>query len=193
VVNDNPGLNLGATLYYWNGTGNYAVAPYMEPGKSYFAWIGTAGELLISHSTVGFARFGVNSSMQRLDSKSIVGSTVGPTTGSMNRQPPPPTAPGAFIRITSPNGNETWMAGEQRQITWNSLGISPEGLAGTVDIAFSRDGGSTYEVVIKQYPNSGYYNLRIPGGIVSDKCLTKITSSLYPGVSDVSDAFFGIR
>jgi hypothetical protein len=108
-------------------------------------------------------------------------------------QPPPPLAPGAFIHVSSPNGKENWIGGEQHQITWNSLGISPEGFVSTVDIALSHDGGDTYDVIEIRYPNSGFYNWRIPNGITSDRCLIKITSSTYPGTSNVSDTFFSIR
>jgi outer membrane protein assembly factor BamB len=197
VVNGNTPLLLGANLYYWDGSGNYAVAPNMEPGKSYFAWIGNAagGTLLIKrHSaTATFASISNHSSMLQ----------EGAFIAEPSRQPPPPLAPGAFIHVSSPNGKENWIGGEQHQITWNSLGISPEGFVSTVDIALSWDGGNTYEVLKKQYSNSGYYNWRIPNGttsdgcltkiITSDRCLIKITSSLYSGTSDVSDTFFSIR
>lgn len=157
----------------------------MEPGKSYFAWVRNAGELLIPNSkTFRFVGIHSNSSMQRTDANVAV---------LKRSQPPPPSAPGAFIHITSPNGNENWIGGELHQITWNSTGISPEGFVSTVDIALSRDGGDTYNVLINQYPNSGLYNCRLPGNVNSDKCLIKVTSSLYPGVSDVSDSFFSIR
>ena len=188
VVNDsnNTSLNLGANLYYWDGSGNFAIAANMEPGKSYFAWVGTAGTLLIKRrsTTNGLAYMPNNSSMQRTNAR---------IARSISHQPPPPLAPGAFIRITSPNGNENWIGGELHQITWNYLGISPEGFVSTVDIALSWDGGNTYEVLVKQYPNSGFYNWRMPNGITSDRCLIKITSSLYSGISDVSDTFFSVR
>jgi outer membrane protein assembly factor BamB len=186
VVNGNTPLLLGANLYCWDGSGNYAVSPNMEPGKSYLAWVGNAGILRINrHSaTAAFAGIRNHSSMQRTDTS---------TAESMSCQPPPPLAPGAFIHVSSPNGKENWIGGEQHQITWNSLGISPEGFVSTVDIALSHDGGDTYDVIEIRYPNSGFYNWRIPNGITSDRCLIKITSSTYPGTSNVSDTFFSIR
>jgi len=186
VISDNTPLLLGANLYYWDGSGNYAVSPNMEPGKSYLAWVGNAGTLLIKrHSTAStLASIRNHSSMQGTDAS---------IAESISCQPLPPLAPVALIHISSPNGNENWIVGEQYQITWNSSGISPEGFISTVEIALSHDGGNTYDVIEIRYPNSGFYNWRIPNGITSDRCLIKITSSLYSGTSDVSDTFFSIR
>jgi len=186
VVNGNTHLLLGANLYYWDGSGNYAVSPNMEPGKSYLAWVANAGRLLIKrHSAAStFASIRNHSSMQDTDAS---------IAESISCQPLPPLAPVAVIHVSSPNGNENWIGGEQHQITWSSLGISPEGFVSTVEIALSWDGGDTYDVIEVRYPNSGYYNWRIPNGITSDRCLIKITSSLYSETSDISDIFFSIR
>jgi hypothetical protein len=183
VVNDNAPLQLGHILYSWDGSGNYVEAPSMVPGKAYFVWAKNGGSLLIQRTDGSGGRQG--SSMEPPDAR---------LAESKSSQPPPPQAPGAFIRITSPNGNEIWEGGRQQyKITWNSLGISPVGLDSNVEIALSLDGGNTYKILRRHYPNSGSFNWRIPGRIASDSCLIKITSLLYPNVSAVSETLFSIR
>ena len=213
VVNhtSNTQLQLGANLYYWDGSGDYVLAPTLEPGKSYFAWVGAGagGTLLIPRivqTGSGLNNLLMLSSDGRIPSSKdrqpppVSGDRQPPRSRTPqpppvpgNVQPPPPLAPGAFIRITTPNGNNTWISGGQYQITWDSVGISPGGFISTVDIALSRDGGNTYQVLKNKTPNSGSCSLQTPARIRSEKCLIKITSSLYPSVSDVSDAFFSIR
>ena len=185
VVSSNAALNLGTDLYYWDGSGNYVVAPNMEPGKSYFAWVGNAGTLNISrHSATESLTFiHQNSSLLQKDA----------CTAGLTRRQPPPVAPGASIHVISPNGNENWTGGGLHQITWESLGVSPEGFVSTVEIALSWDGGNTYQILENNYPNSGSCRLRVSYSRSSDKCLIKITSLLYPKIYDVSDTFFSIR
>ncbi len=176
VVNDssNTFLTLGSTLYDWDGSGNFVAATTMYPGKAYFAWVGnsTGGTLSIKRTTAASQQ-----------------TEAAAPRGVSGNQPPPPAGPGALINIVSPDSHATWIAGNIFPIRWKSSGITPEGFADTVSIALSTDSGDTYQILENGYSDSGRYDWHIPSDAASNHCRIKVTSSLYPGISGISDVF----
>ncbi|ACL03821.1 protein of unknown function DUF1566 [Desulfatibacillum aliphaticivorans] len=73
--------------------------------------------------------------------------------------------------ITSPLQASFWDVGDAMPIEWDTAGIS-----GTVEIALSRDGGLTYEILEEAAVNNGTYEWLVTGG-VSVNCAIKITPS----------------
>jgi hypothetical protein len=93
----------------------------------------------------------------------------------------------AGIRVTSPNGGETWyFQGPDQTITWTSGGV-----AGNVDIDYSADGGDTWTAVAINIADTGSYNWTIPNEN-SANCLVRVQETGGGGFSDTSDAAFTI-
>jgi len=90
-----------------------------------------------------------------------------------------------YLKVTYPNGGETWAVGTSKTITWDSRGTS-----GNVRIELSRNGGSTWETLFSSTSDDGakLWTVTGPG---SNNCVLKISDvDGYP--SDVSDAPFTI-
>jgi uncharacterized delta-60 repeat protein len=93
---------------------------------------------------------------------------------------PPPT-----LTVTSPNGGESWMAGTSQEITWTSAGG-----VGNVNIDFSINSGSSWNLMAMNTANDGTYLWTVPEAI-SDTCLVRVQETDgWP--SDQSDAVFTI-
>jgi len=180
VINDlaNLGLNLGSYLYEYYDDGEYHVSNYMMPTYAYWAYVyGSGGLLTVKES------HGPNMSVSLSD--------FFPMTS--NPPPQPPLSPGAKISLLSPNGGEILKNRRFSTVQWNSLGISPQGFTSTVSIEISFDGGATYNTIRTNVPNTGFCRWRIPKNTQSTACVIKITSSMYPEISDVSDSLFTIQ
>jgi hypothetical protein len=90
------------------------------------------------------------------------------------------------LTITSPNGGESWFAGETKNITWTSAN------AGSfVKIELSRDQGSTWSLIAENTTNTGLYSWLVSGP-TSTVCRVRVTSATYPAVLDFSNAYFSI-
>lgn len=90
------------------------------------------------------------------------------------------------ITVITPNGNDVLEIGSLVPIIWSSYGIT-----GVVKIEISRNGGSTYEVIVDNHPNVGHYNWTVTGPSTLE-ALIRITSVESPNVFDVSDSYFTI-
>ncbi|RKX43694.1 MAG: hypothetical protein DRP27_07830, partial [Thermotogae bacterium] len=92
------------------------------------------------------------------------------------------------IEVTSPTlGTEVWRVGETHDITWDI-----NGTIDTVEIEYSADGGSTYNLIASDVTASdGTYAWTIPDNI-SDTCLVRIYNSVDSTMYDVSDNYFKI-
>jgi beta propeller repeat protein len=90
----------------------------------------------------------------------------------------------ASITLTSPNGGETWIAGSQHQVQWQSQGVS------TVKIELFD--GTSWQTIADGIANTGSYNITVPAGINSQQCLVKVSDSANASVADQSDAVFTI-
>lgn len=89
------------------------------------------------------------------------------------------------IRITAPNGGESWQVGSVHNITWTSNNTS-----GAVDIEYSATGGSSWNTIATDETDDGSYSWTIPDN-PSTNCLVRITDA--DGTpSDVSDSPFTI-
>ena len=98
-----------------------------------------------------------------------------------------PVGPGGSgtIKIISPNGGESIIAGSQFEITWTGNGV------GTVLIEYTTDNGVTWLTIIADYPNTGSYLWDPVPNNVSNGCLVRISTSDNQ-FSDQSDRPFGI-
>jgi len=89
------------------------------------------------------------------------------------------------IKVTSPNGGESYAVGAYTYIYWNATAIP------TVDLYLSTNGGSTYNTIATNVSASqGYYYVQVPN-FASTHCLIKVASSAY-GIADESDNEFTI-
>ena len=89
------------------------------------------------------------------------------------------------IRVTFPNGGDSWGIGSTQTITWNS-----DGVTGNVDVALSRDGGANYSLIATNVPNSGRLD-HVVTGPASGQAIVRIQSRDLP-VNDTSDSVFRI-
>jgi Leucine-rich repeat (LRR) protein len=89
------------------------------------------------------------------------------------------------IKVTFPDGGESFEAGSIQNITWSSIGVESN-----VKIEYSTDEGSSWSEIISSTPNSGSYMWTIPP-FVSSLCLIKV-SEIDGSPSDISDDLFSI-
>jgi hypothetical protein len=94
---------------------------------------------------------------------------------------------GREIRVTSPNGGETWHPMASYSITWTSSGIS-----GNVKIEISRDGGASWQTLDPSTPNDGVLRWRVTRPFTA-LARIRVTSISLPFVADSSDGNFNIQ
>jgi hypothetical protein len=94
--------------------------------------------------------------------------------------------PQCLITLTSPNGGESYLEGDNHDITWTS-----EDASGHVKIEYSTNGGSDWETVIDDTPDDGTYFWTVPNTPSAD-CLVKICDAGDESCCDQSDAAFEI-
>jgi len=99
------------------------------------------------------------------------------------------TAPS--VRVTSPNGRESWEAGEVRSIEWTA---SDNHRVNRIDIFYSTNNGRSWQIITTGSSNAGSHSWRIPNTPSSD-CLIKVVAYDAAGNSgsDTSDRAFTIR
>lgn len=91
------------------------------------------------------------------------------------------------ITVLTPNGGESWLAGETHEIQWTSEGVE------NVNLAYSLDGGASWTVIDSTLASYGTYPWHLPSNIAaSDNCLLRISSSSDPTIVDVSNSVFSI-
>jgi hypothetical protein len=90
------------------------------------------------------------------------------------------------IRVTSPNGGESWTAGTSRSITWSTTGT-----VGNVKIQYSTNNGSSWSTVTSSTANDGKYTWSVPS-VKSTKCLVRINEASDGSPTDTSDSVFTI-
>jgi len=91
------------------------------------------------------------------------------------------TAPPAVIDVTRPSGWESWVVGSFQSITWDSFNVT-----GLIDIAISRDNGSTWAIIGNNTANDSEY-LWIVTGPVTAQAIIKVSSVDAPSVFGESD------
>jgi len=90
------------------------------------------------------------------------------------------------LTLLSPNGGETWIVGDQEQITWSFTD-----LAGSVKLEYSTDGFSTPHTIAADMSNDGSYFWTVPDA-PSDNVLVRVSSTLTATISDTSSSVFTI-
>jgi hypothetical protein len=90
------------------------------------------------------------------------------------------------VVLACPDGGEQWELGQTLGIQWSSSGAGT-----TVDIELSRNGGGTWEMLFNDTANDGAENWTVSGS-VSANCLVRITDSITPALTDVSNAVFAV-
>ncbi|WP_114783759.1 Ser-Thr-rich GPI-anchored membrane family protein [Botryobacter ruber] len=94
------------------------------------------------------------------------------------------------IQVTNPNtGNENWLVGENKNISWTTTGLPGDAL---VDIAFSADLGETWSTIAEAVSNSGSYIWTVPNVSTSSQCLVRVSSVLYLDSKDTNGLPFTI-
>jgi hypothetical protein len=98
------------------------------------------------------------------------------------------TAPSSAqtITLSRPNGGESWTVGERHAIHWNWIGSISQ-----INIDYSTDGGSTWNVILSNVSNNGRALWIVPYTL-STTCYVKVSDATNPNVCDTSDASFTI-
>jgi hypothetical protein len=92
-----------------------------------------------------------------------------------------------YVRITAPNGGESWVIGTPHNITWTSLGSISNNLA----IEYSKDNFATAITISTAEANDGTYAWTVPDD-VSSTVKVRITDADRPAATDMSDGSFSI-
>jgi endonuclease/exonuclease/phosphatase family metal-dependent hydrolase len=95
-----------------------------------------------------------------------------------------PGAPDASVRVTAPNGGETWPAGSSQTITWEATGVTDVSVELTTD-------GTTWTTLSRSTPAAAPLTVTVPATATT---AAQVRVSAVPGgsPSDVSDAAFTI-
>jgi uncharacterized repeat protein (TIGR01451 family)/uncharacterized repeat protein (TIGR02543 family) len=88
------------------------------------------------------------------------------------------------VTVTSPNGGEHWNTGSIRTITWTSSGVT-----GNVRIDISRDGGSSWSVIITNTANDGSLSWTVAGPATTQARI-RVSSTSDGSVWDMSNGNF---
>jgi len=92
------------------------------------------------------------------------------------------------IVVTKPKGWEVWASGSRHEIKWLSYGV-----AGTVDILLSEDGGSSWQTVEGSIADTGSYTWHLPD-VDSNQCVISVVPSVPdPNVVITNSGLFTIH
>ncbi len=89
---------------------------------------------------------------------------------------------GSYLRLTVPNGLESWKIGTTQTIRWQSN-------VSTVDLQYSADNGQIWQTISTSESGSGSYDWLIPDEM-SEQCLVRVNDASDPLLSDQSDTTF---
>ena len=93
---------------------------------------------------------------------------------------------GSTITVVTPNGGESWTAGTTNTIAWTS------DVTGNVRISLLKN-GVQYSLIAASAPNTGSFNWLIPARLLAGADYkVKVSSAVYPLISDMSDANFTV-
>lgn len=90
------------------------------------------------------------------------------------------------LTVTYPNGGEIWYSGLEKTITWFSVGE-----VGAVQIELSTDNGSTWQEIVAETENNGFFSWVVPE-ISSTGCLVRASEADDGVPADTSDTVFVI-
>jgi hypothetical protein len=95
-----------------------------------------------------------------------------------------------LLNVLTPNtGNENWIVGENKSITWSSKGLPN---SAQLKIEYSADNGSNWAIIENAVSNSGAYIWTIPNMATTAQAYVRITSLDYGGSYDANDLAFTI-
>jgi hypothetical protein len=100
--------------------------------------------------------------------------------------PTPVPTPSPSIIVIAANGGEVWKIGSTQTLRWSS-----EGIAGSIKIEVSRDGGATYKPIANNVPNTGAFQWTVTRPATT-QALLRIVSIDQSNVRDTSDSIFRI-
>jgi len=93
------------------------------------------------------------------------------------------------VVVTKPEGGEVWVSGSLHEITWYSHVFE-----GAVDILFSENGGSDWQTVESNLPDTGSYMWNLPDIVDSNRCLVSVLPSVAdPNVMCIESGAFTIH
>jgi hypothetical protein len=95
------------------------------------------------------------------------------------------TGTASGIRVTSPNGGESWQAGSGHSVTWTSTGT-----VGNVKLEYSTDNGGNWSTLASSTANDGSFSWTLPN-VGSSQCLVRVGET-DGSPSDTSDSVFAI-
>ncbi|MFQ5709246.1 MAG: FG-GAP-like repeat-containing protein, partial [bacterium] len=95
-------------------------------------------------------------------------------------------APPPAVTVLDPNGGEMLEVNATHTIQWTSTGSVSD-----VDIEFSTDGGSSWNVIVSSAQNTGSFDWLVPDQ-PSDNALVRVSDATDANISDVSDGVFSI-
>ncbi|MBN2346832.1 MAG: S8 family serine peptidase [Candidatus Aminicenantes bacterium] len=93
--------------------------------------------------------------------------------------------PDPAIRVTSPNGGESWIVGSTHSIIWTS-----EGTVGNVNLHYSTNGGGSWNTIATNESNDGDYSWVVPNAPSANCRISVQENDGTP--SDMSDMNFSI-
>jgi hypothetical protein len=97
------------------------------------------------------------------------------------------TAP-PFVKVTRPNGGDTWTSGTSATIAWSSnLGTEK------VRIDLSRDGGASYPIALSTGTTGGSKKVTVSSGWATASAKVRVAWAARTSVADASDATFQIH
>lgn len=94
--------------------------------------------------------------------------------------------PEPVLRVLTPNGGESWLAGSQQQIRWLSQNVT------SVDIDFSSNNGATWSSVVTGLASTGTYTWANVPSVNSDQCRIRVKDAADGSPNDISDSTFAI-
>ncbi|KAF0150893.1 MAG: hypothetical protein FD143_2477 [Ignavibacteria bacterium] len=92
-----------------------------------------------------------------------------------------------LIKVTKPNGGESWVAGSTQVITWDAAGIQ------NVKIEYTLNNGIQWNVITNSTPSTGYFTWAQIPTTSSTNCKIRISDAADNSPSDESDQFFTIE
>jgi len=87
------------------------------------------------------------------------------------------------LRVTSPNGGETWKVGYFYNIAWDTIGTIAD-----VKLEYSINGGGNWTLIIASTPNTGSYQWTVPNSPSAD-CLIRVTDAAGSATDTGNESF----
>jgi hypothetical protein len=173
IDNGRPLIIIGMNLNYfgdWHTSNNVGGHWYHVDGYN------NNGEF---HVVVGFGNFQYDG-YYGIEEFPMYGYNVGTLIGLE------PDKQGKTLSLTSPNGGEVFISGNQTTITWQSAGVN------TIQIEYTLNDGLTWnEIVSATDANTGSYVWTLPNQL-SDECKVRLTDTSNINIYDKSDDYFSI-